>query len=142
MVWDGKCGFCHYWIIRWKIKTGDTIKYASFQQQAADFPDIPIKRFEEAVRLIEVDGTIYSGPAAAFRSFYLNHQYKWLFQWYIQSPLFKKMCDLIYHFMATHREFMFKLTKLLWGKNPAKPKSYWRYYLLGLVAVVVIIIIL
>ncbi|MGI8893042.1 MAG: thiol-disulfide oxidoreductase DCC family protein, partial [Bacteroidia bacterium] len=68
MVWDGECGFCHYWIIRWKMITGDKIEYNTFQNVAGNFPDIPVDRFREAVRLIETDGSISSGPKAAFRS--------------------------------------------------------------------------
>jgi predicted DCC family thiol-disulfide oxidoreductase YuxK len=130
MVWDGECGFCHYWIIRWKIITGDKIEYKPFQKTAHNYPDVPEERFREAVRLLEPDGSISSGPAAAFRSFYLTNKYKWLFPLYQRSPIFKKLSDYVYQVMADNRAFFLKVTRALFGKNPRKPKPYWMLFLL------------
>ena len=119
MVWDGECGFCKYWIRVWEKRTGESIEYVTFQHQADRFPDIPKKYFEDAVRLIEPDGKIYDGPDAAYRSmqYYKRKPVKVFHKWYKNNRLFKTISDYGYHFVTTHRPFMLKLSKLIFGRN-------------------------
>ena len=72
MVWDGECGFCKYWVTRWKMYTGDRITYKTYQEVASQFKDIPLKEFKKASRLIEPNGSVYSGPDSAYRSFVIK----------------------------------------------------------------------
>ena len=69
MVWDGECGSCKYWITYWKSRTGNSVDYRTFQKVSAQFEDISLEEFKKASRLIEVDGSVYSGPDSAFRTF-------------------------------------------------------------------------
>lgn len=130
MVWDGQCGFCQYWIIRWKMITGDKIDYVQFQDGSKNFPDVPEERFKEAVRLIETDGSISNGPQAAYRSLFLLEKQKWLYKLYERSKLFRSASDFLYQFVADNRDFFFVITKILFGKNPRRFKMYWIYFLL------------
>lgn len=131
-IWDGNCGFCKYWIIVWKQQTTG-LEYKTFQEVAADFPDIPLKEFKKASRLIETEGAIYSGPDSAFRTFYYFHNPKkhW-HRWYINSRFFQRISDQTYNWIAKNRPLMMKLTLAFWGKNPLKRKPYWMLWLLGL----------
>ncbi|UII31393.1 DCC1-like thiol-disulfide oxidoreductase family protein [Fulvivirga ulvae] len=120
MVWDGKCGFCQYWITVWKKHTGGAIEYVTFQRQAGRFPDIPESYFEGAVRLIEPDGRVYNGPDAAYRSmrYYKRRPVSFFHRWYTRSGFFRAISDYGYHFVTTHRPFMLKLSKLIFGSRP------------------------
>ena len=120
MVWDGKCGFCRYWISVWKKRTNESIEYVTFQDHADRFPDIAVEYFEGAVRLIEPDGTIYNGPDAAYRSmrYYKDKPVKLFHRWYARSRFFKRISDYGYHFVTTHRPFLLKLSKLIFGSKP------------------------
>src|SRR5690606_26091739 len=83
MVWDGECGFCKYWITRWKSKTDDRIEYQTFQQVAENYKDIPLKEFKKASRFIETDGYVFSGPDSAYKSFtYFGKEDSRWHRWY------------------------------------------------------------
>lgn len=139
-LWDGQCGFCHFWIIRWKMLTGEQFDYVPYQKEAVNFPDISVKDFKEAVRFIETDGTISSGPAAAYRSLFLVGKHRWLFKLYQKSKIFKKISDFLYYVVTENRNFFFRITKILFGKSPRKLKPYWLYYLLSLFVIFFIIL--
>lgn len=131
MVWDGECGFCKYWITNWKQKTKDKIKYRTFQEVANDFTDIPLKEFQKASRLIEMDGSVYSGPDSAYRSFtYFEKENSIWHKWYSKHKWFAALSDHTYIFIAKHRNLMFKLTKFLFGNDPESIKPYWFLILL------------
>lgn len=130
MVWDGECGFCEYWITNWKSNTGNKIDYQTYQEVAANFPDIPLKEFKKASRLIEADGKIYSGPNSAFRSFlYFQNPRPIWHNWYTDINWFTKVTDYAYNFIAKNRSFAFKITKIFFGKNPESLKPFWIVYL-------------
>ncbi|HBC04118.1 MAG: thiol-disulfide oxidoreductase [Aequorivita sp.] len=137
MVWDGECGFCNYWITRWKSKTENRIHYKTFQEVSDKYPDIPLKEFKKASRLIEKDGQVYSGPNSAYRSFlyFKKPNVKW-HRWYSENRWFNYLSDHIYNYIAKHRSFMFTLTKILFGKNPKNLKPYWFLILLSILILI------
>jgi len=135
LVWDGECGFCKYWVTRWKSLTDNKVDYKTYQEVASQFQDIPLKEFKKASRLIETDGHIYSGPDSAYRSYtYTTKNLPW-HTWYSKHPIFTKLSDHGYNFTAKHRSFFFSLTKLFFGKNPERLQPYWLCYALILLAV-------
>lgn len=133
IVYDGNCGFCKYWLVKWKRITNQdklNFEYLSFQENHSLFPDIPLERFKEAVQLIESDGKVYSGPSAAFYSLHLANKYLILNRWYVSKKWFQKWSDRAYQFIATNRDTFFIISKLLFGSNPARPFPFWVIYLL------------
>ncbi|MDX9940803.1 MAG: DCC1-like thiol-disulfide oxidoreductase family protein [Bacteroidales bacterium] len=142
MAWDGNCGFCHYWVLRWKKLSGDVIEYRPFSEVAKRFPDIEYKYFQQALRFIDTDGRIYTGPAAAFRSFQYGPKYHWILKLYENFKPAEWFADHFYSFVSRRRPQMYKITVRLWGKNPVRQKNYWLYYLGGLSALVAGIILL
>jgi len=142
MVYDGNCGFCKYWVIRWKKISGLGVDYKSYQEVASVFKDIPEHHFKEAVRYIGVDGIIYNGPDAAYITYFNQNKAKFLHQWYLDKRWFRNFSDYSYQFVADNRNLMSKLTVRLFGKNPANPKPYWKYYLIGLIVLVFSVITL
>lgn len=133
MVWDGECGFCHYWIIKWWIKTGNLIEYKKYQLVSANYHDIPEEKFREAVRLIMPDGKIYSGPAAAYKAYALAGKYTFLQTLYEKFTPFQLLSDWGYQKVADNRYNLFEWTKRLLGNNPRSPKNHWVSYLLALI---------
>jgi predicted DCC family thiol-disulfide oxidoreductase YuxK len=121
IVWDGTCGFCKYWILKWKVITKDKIDYATYQETAPLIEDMEVDTFKRAVQMIMPDGRVYSGAAAAFKSMTLGADFKLFEKLYNQSGLFRKVSDMIYQWITEHRPFMYKLTTFLFGKNPLRP---------------------
>ncbi len=128
MVWDGHCGFCRYWTTRWKKITKDKVEYRPFQDTAADFGDIDVKHFKQASRLIETDGRVYSGPRSAYRTFTYGSKWAFLDNWYQNKKWFQKLSDKAYTWVAKNRNFMFKLTKALYGSDPESIRPFWVIY--------------
>lgn len=124
LIYDGDCGFCKFWIKRWRSLTGDKIEYAAYQEVGGQFPQISKKRFEESIQLVQPDGTVYSGARAVFQSLAVNPSYAWLFWLYQKLPLFRWASEGFYEFVAKNRIFFSKLTKLFLGKSP-KPPTYF-----------------
>lgn len=132
VAWDGDCGFCHYWVLRWKSFTGNKVDYRPYREVYHQFPDIDLKYFRQAVKLIDVDGKIYSGPAAAFQAFRYGNKWRWIMPLYSKYKIVEVVSDNCYSFISKRRPFMYKVTVALWGKNPIRQKNYWAYYLLSI----------
>jgi len=141
LIWDGECGFCKFWVIRLKQRTKDNITYRTYQEAAKRFPDIPLREFRRASRLIEKDGRVYSGPDSLYRS--LDHadtnSLSW-HRWYQKHAWFTKLSDQGYNYMAKNRPFMFKLTKTFFGERPEKLFHYWLIYAIALVVLMATVI--
>ncbi len=130
MAWDGKCGFCHYWVIKWKLNTGDRVIYKPYQEVHQNFPDIDYKYFRQAIRFIDTDGKVYTGPGAVFQALHgYGKRWKWLMVLYRNIWLFRVITDRFYAFVSANRNWIYQVTIRLFGRNPAKPKSYWALYL-------------
>jgi len=130
LIWDGECGFCKYWVLRWEQLTKDRVRFRTYQEIASEFPDIPIKEFKKASRFIDLNGTIFSGPDSAYKSYtYSNKSLPW-HRWYHSSTVFRWLSDHGYNFIAKHRPLFYKITILFFGKNPKSIKPYWFIYTL------------
>ncbi|MFN3555051.1 MAG: thiol-disulfide oxidoreductase DCC family protein [Bacteroidales bacterium] len=136
MAWDGNCGFCHYWVLRWKKFSGDAVEYQPYAKVAHLFPDIELRYFKQAVRLIDTDGRIYTGPAAAFQSFRYGKKYRWLMPLYSNFKPAEFVADQIYRLISKNRPFMYRVSVAFWGRNPVKQKPYWLIYFTGLALLV------
>jgi predicted DCC family thiol-disulfide oxidoreductase YuxK len=126
VIFDGDCKFCGLWIRRWQAITGDKVDYRPFQDASvtAQFPELPRERFENAVHLIETDGSTYSGAEAALRALAYNPRRRWLLSWYERSPAFARASECAYRFIARHRRFFSVLTRIGWGQH-TEPPSYF-----------------
>ena len=67
LVFDGDCAICRSWVSYWQRLTNGRVIYRPYHDAATDFPTIPREAFERAIWLIEPDGRVYSGAAAAYR---------------------------------------------------------------------------
>jgi len=124
LVFDGDCGFCRYWIARWRRHTGDQVDYQPFQdpQIAARFPEIPHQHLSRSVQLIEPDGRVREGALAVLRA--LAHAGRGGPLWcYERLPGFAVLAEATYRIIADHRSFASRVTTLLWGKVP-RPSTY------------------
>ncbi len=136
MAWDKQCGFCHYWVIKWKKLTGDKVDYSPYQESHKEFPDIDLSYFREAIRFIDLDGRMYVGPGAVFQALHrYGSKWKWVMPLYNNIGLFRFLSDHFYVFVSRNRNHLYKWVVRLFGSNPARPKYYWAYYLVTLFAI-------
>jgi lipase maturation factor 1 len=137
MIWDGECHFCKRWIERWREITAGKVDYATYQDAAARFPEIPIEQFKRAVAFIEPDGEAFFAAQAVYRSLRYRSSRKWLAWSYDHIPGFAGISETAYKFIARHRSLGSTFTRLLWGKDVRPPTYFWarRWFLrmLGLI---------
>ena len=127
LVWDGDCHFCGLWIRRWRqVGTGDAVEYLPSQDPhiAEQFPEIPRAEFDQAVQLVETDGTVFSGAEAVFRSLAKNPYWRWPLWCYQSMPLFAGLTGRAYRFVAEHRPLFSALTRWGWGQHVEAPTYF------------------
>ena len=137
MIWDGECHFCKRWIERWREITAGKVDYATYQEAAVRFPEIPIDQFKRSVVFIEPDGEAFVAAEAVYRSLRYRSARKWLAWSYDHVPGFAGISETAYKFIARNRGLGSTFTQLLWGKDVRPPTYFWarRWFLrmLGLV---------
>lgn len=140
LLFDGDCGFCRFWVARWRAATRGQVDVAPAQQEARRFPQIAKDDWKRAVQLVTPAGEVYGGAEAVFRTLAYAPERRWMLGVYRNVPGAQFVSEAAYGLVARHREFFSWLTRLAWGRNP-EPPSYlltrWLFLrLLGLVYVI------
>ena len=123
MIWDGDCHFCRRWIERWREITRGAVDYATYQEAAGRFPEIPREQFQKSVVYIDKDGDVCFAAEAVYRSLRCRSSRKWLAWSYNHVPGFAPISEAVYKFIARHRTFGSVMTRLLWGSD-VRPPTY------------------
>src|SRR5438034_7029400 len=100
LVYDGECGFCRRWVVRWRELTCTAIEYEPYQSAAAKHAEIPQETFWKSVVLIEPDSTVSTGARAVFRSLALARRKRFLLFAYNRVPLFARISESLYRWVA------------------------------------------
>src|SRR6266568_1686623 len=134
LIWDGECDFCRLWIERWRFITAGEVDYATYQEVADRFPEIPRDEFKHAMVFIEPDGTAFFAAEAVYRSLAYRPSKRWLAWSYDHVPGFAAISEAVYKFVARHRGLGSTITRLLWGKDVRPPTYFWarRWFLRAL----------
>ena len=140
LIFDGECSFCRLWIDYWRQITGDQIEYEPFQKIELQYPQISHDHFVKFVQLVTSTGEVFSGANAVFRSLAYHPGRAWMLWSYRRVPLVAPLSEMVYRFIAQHRDGFYKITRLLWGKHLA-PSSYRlpRWLFLRLLGVIYLI---
>jgi predicted DCC family thiol-disulfide oxidoreductase YuxK len=112
VVFDGDCAFCRFWISRCKRTSGDRLDFAPYQEAARRFPEIPVEEFRRAVGLVRPSGEVSFGAAAVVAA-RAEMPGRGLWSWtYRRVPGARFVMDLVYRFIANHRNAAFRVTRL------------------------------
>lgn len=103
MLYDGDCGFCQYWIERWRRLTKDAIIYEPYQEALTRFPQVTEEECREAVQLITKDGAVFSGAHAVFEALRIAGRFRALHWLYDHSPFFGRFSEFLYQWVSHHR---------------------------------------
>ena len=125
MIWDGECHFCRRWIERWREITAGEVDYATYQEAADRFPEIPLEQCQRAVAFIEPDGKTFFAAEAVYRSLACRSSRKWMAWSYDQVPGFAAISEIAYGFVARHRKVGSAFTRVLWGRDVRPPTYFW-----------------
>jgi len=123
VIFDGHCGFCRIWVDFLRELTGERFAWAASQDVGSEYPQIPPEAFGKSVQLVLPDGTVETGARAVFHIAGTVPGYAWL-QWCFQYlPGFAFVTEHVYRFIASHRDFGYHATRLLWGRE-LHPSSF------------------
>src|SRR5438067_10110931 len=125
MIWDGECHFCRRWIERWREITAGEVDYATYQEAADRFPEIPLEQFQRAVAFIKPDGKTFFAAEAVYRSLACRSSRKWMAWSYDHVPGFAAISEIAYGFIARHRKVGSAFTRVLWGNDVRPPTYFW-----------------
>jgi len=123
LIYDGDCGFCRFWIERWKRLTRERVEYAPYQTVAGHFPEIPLENFEKSIHLVLPTGEVFSGAQAVFRALSFAPGKRWMHWMYRKIPGFAPISEWFYRLVANRRPFFSKLTWFFFG-NYVEPPSH------------------
>src|SRR6266853_724041 len=134
LIWDGECDFCRLWIERWREITTGKVDYATYQEAAERFPEIPVDQFTRAMAFIKPDGDVFFAADAVYRSLAYRRSRRLLAWSYDRVPGFAAVSETGYGFIARHRNFTSAVTRLLWGNDVRRPTYFWarRWFLRAL----------
>jgi predicted DCC family thiol-disulfide oxidoreductase YuxK len=137
LIWDGDCHFCRLWIERWQVITRGEVDYATYQEMADRFPEIPREQFQKSVVFVDKDGEVFFAAEAVYRSLRYRSSRKWLSWSYDRVPGFAAFSEIAYKIVARNRGFGSSITRLLWG-NDVRPPTHiaarrWFLRALGLI---------
>ncbi len=124
MVFDGDCGFCRFWVARWRIRLAERVDFEPSQSAGPRFPEIPPESFSRAVVLILPTGEFFEGAHAVFRALAIGGK-KWPLWFYVHLAGFRDVADLAYEAIASHRTPAARVTGWMWGSDP-RPPTYRR----------------
>jgi len=134
LIWDGECDFCRLWIERWREIAAGKVDYATYQEAANQFPEIPVEQFKRAMAFIEPDGETFFAAKAVYRSLRYRSSKRWLAWSYDHIPGFAAISETAYKFISHHRGLGSISTRLLWGNDVRPPTYFWarRWFLRAL----------
>lgn len=114
LIFDGECGFCRRSVARARRITGERVEFLAQQDLACArrFPKLESGRLAESVHLVEPDGRVCRGAEAMFRTVSVNPRWAWLKRRYERSAWFASLCEAVYAWVARHRVFMSRVTRL------------------------------
>ncbi|MGH9442286.1 MAG: lipase maturation factor family protein [Thermoanaerobaculia bacterium] len=129
MLFDGDCGFCRFWVERWKSLLKGKVVFRPYQEAGGAFPEIPTESFRKAIHLVEGSGEVSRGAEAVFRALEKGGQ-RWPLAVSRRIPGCAAATELAYRWIAAHRDIAAKATTIVWGKDPSRPtyaRSTWLF---------------
>ena len=137
LIYDDDCGFCRFWVSRWKPFTQDTVIYKPSQGVAENYPQISSQQFKNSVYFVASDGSFCSGAQAVFKTFANAPNGKWLRRAYEKVPGFASVSEWGYRQVAENRQIFSTVTRWFWGSSMQTPTWFLTrrvfLFLLGLV---------
>jgi AmmeMemoRadiSam system protein B len=86
LLFDGDCGFCRFWVARWRAMTRGQVDFAPAQQEASRFPQVTEEAWKRSMQLVTPEGAVYGGAEAAFRALAYAPEHRWMLAVYRRLP--------------------------------------------------------
>ena len=103
LIYDGDCAFCRRCVDYGRRLTRDAVAYRPYQEVAEEVPQIPIERLRSAAQFVDRGGIICSGAEAVFRALSYAPRWRGLLWLYTRIRPFAALSEMVYRWVARHR---------------------------------------
>ncbi len=124
LVYDGDCGFCRRWVLRWRRETRDRVELRPYQEAADEHPEVPSEDFRRWVHFFDGEGGVFRGAEAVFRALALAPDKRWLLWAYEHVPGWRHASECVYRVVARHRTLASRILTWTVGRDITPPT--WR----------------
>ena len=142
LLFDGDCGFCRFWVARWRATTRDQVDFAPAQQESCSaFHRSPSKLGRDRCNSSSRRETVYGGAEAVFRTLAYHQGAAGCWPSTVACRGARPVSEAAYRLVAErHEDSSLSSPGWPWGRDP-EPSSYvlsrWVFLrLLGLVYVI------
>lgn len=112
LIYDGDCTFCKRCADYGRSLTRDAVAYLPYQEVAKQFPQIPTERFRAAAQFVDRRGMFCSGAEAVFRALSYAPRWRGLLWLYTRIRPFAALSEMVYRWVARHRNGLSRLLGL------------------------------
>jgi len=105
-VFDGDCGLCRRRVARWRTTLGDRVDFVPYQEVGERLHDVSGAEFAKQAHLFDVDGRVYRGAGALFKTLSLLPRRRWMLWSYECLPGARLVCDAVYRLVAGNRRLI------------------------------------
>jgi predicted DCC family thiol-disulfide oxidoreductase YuxK len=106
LIYDGDCSFCIRCVGRLKNITKGKVECLSFQSSRERFPEILIGDCERSIHWVDLNGNVFEGAEAIFRTLACVSDNAWMIWIYKNVPGFALVAESIYQIVSKHRKIL------------------------------------
>jgi predicted DCC family thiol-disulfide oxidoreductase YuxK len=106
LIYDGDCNFCIRCVERLKIITKGKVECLPFQSSRERFSEILIGDCERSIHWIDINGNVFGGAEAIFRTLACVSEKAWMLWIYKNVPGFALVAESIYQIVSKNRKFL------------------------------------
>lgn len=106
LIIDGDCTFCRRWSSR--LQKISNIEIRASQDRGDLLSQVSSEEFQKAVKLVDLDGKVWTGAGAIYRALAENKIGAWLSKAYQKNYFFRILSDYIYKQVARNRHRIMK----------------------------------
>jgi predicted DCC family thiol-disulfide oxidoreductase YuxK len=106
LIYDGDCSFCIRCVDGLKKITKGKVEFLSFQSSRERFPEILIGDCERSIHWVDLNGNVFVGAEAIFRTLACESDKAWMLRIYKNIPGFAFVAEFIYQIVSKNRKIL------------------------------------
>jgi predicted DCC family thiol-disulfide oxidoreductase YuxK len=119
LIYDGLCGMCRRWVLRWKARTGRRVLYVPYQAPLVPRAlGVSRERARRSAQLVETNGKVYGGAEAVFRALARAPELRIAARLVLFTPALL-IAQGLYRPIARHRRMIGRVDRFLYGTKTA-----------------------
>ena len=106
LIYDGDCSFCIRCVEWLKKITKDKVECLPYQSSRERFPEILIGDCERSIHWVDLNGDVFVGAEAIFRTLACVSDKAWMLWVYKNVPGFALVAESVYQIVSKNRKIL------------------------------------